>query len=162
MSKKKPKTVPCPHCGHDLPLPEFCTKNAWKKCLRCERNFSAFQLYGIFQRKHEDIKVKAPKKQRIPDGFRECMTCGRVIPKQNACRCISERGRKLNPISGEPLPIEEKNVEDGSLNLYAEPEIEFYDGLKVIHSFIDESGWLCVSCEDSKGDIQIRRIRKVL
>jgi len=145
-----------------MPLPKICSKNSWGKCLRCEKTFSAYELYGLYQRISSDIKPKTPKKKRIPEGYQECQDCGRILPEENACRCILQRGTKLNPISGEPLPIEKQEIKEGDLNLYEEEEIEFYDGMKVIHSFIDESGWLCYSCEDSKGDVQLRRIRKVL
>jgi len=154
--------VPCPNCSWDMPLPKVCSKNSWGKCLRCEKTFSSYELYGLFVRISKDIKPKTQKKKRIPEGYRECMKCGRVIPQDNACRCITQRGEKLDPITGESLPIEKKPQENEEWNLYEEEEIEFYDGLKVIHSFIDESGWLCYGLEDEKGEVQLRRIRKVL
>lgn len=162
MSKKDQKVVPCPNCTWNIPLPKICSKNSWAKCLRCEKTFGAYELYGLYQRISSDIKPKSPKIERIPLGYRECDKCGRVLPTENACRCILQRGTKLNPISGEPLPIEKQKTEEGDLNLYAEPEIEYFEGMKVIHSFIDESGWLVFSCEDEKGEVQLRRIRRVL
>ena len=66
------------------------------------------------------------------------------------------RARKVDPIIGEPLPLEPKHDDSTWGKFHNEEDLKFYDGMSVISSFFDIFGNKWLVCEDSEGQIQLR------